>query len=95
MKYVLCHTILMEQNARILSQGKSKGLLNYNNKHLTIFLEEQVCQEHVDMYKRCGTRVIAKDIMNCKSFLKIKIKYSSISYHRVFQLMVYNKGNLG
>lgn len=67
MEYVLCHTILMEQNAKILSQGKNKGLLNYNNKHGTIFLEEHVCHEHVDLCKRWGTRVIAKDIMNHKS----------------------------
>lgn len=70
MKYVLCHIILMEQNARILSQGKSKGLLNYNNKHGTMFLEEHVCHEHVYLCKRWGTRVIAKDIMNYKYFFK-------------------------
>jgi len=62
----------MEENARILSQEKSKGLLNYNNKHGTIFWEEHVCHEHVDLCKRWGTRVIANYIMNHKSKNKIK-----------------------
>jgi hypothetical protein len=76
----------MEQDAKILTQGKNKRLLSYNKKHGMNFVKNMYHKNYRFVQDMGGSGVYCKrdQKLQVKKICIKKKKYSSISNHRFF-----------